>query len=168
MAEPATAFVLNFMGPLRTTLDQFENMWRNTYACNGLAGDRLERAYAWKRRITRLGMAVGGVLPIGMLEFDRKFFAYDNSGLLAELDAPMLAVYGGTDILVDGPANEATLAAAFPDGVPDHLEAVTFPGLNHIGYLQADICDNAWDTGPDDASPELIAAIEDWLTRIGY
>ncbi len=49
-----------------------------------------------------------------MLEFDRKFFNYDNAGLLAEVEAPMLSLYGGTDILVDGAANEATLAAAFP------------------------------------------------------
>lgn len=167
-AEPATAFVLNFMGPLRSTTDQFDNMWHNIYACNGLAGEALERAHARKAWITHVGMAVGRVLPIGMLEFDAKFFTYDNGGLLAEVDAPMLSVYGGTDVLVDGPANEAYLSAAFPGGVPGHLEAVTLPGLNHSGYARADICDESTGVGPEDASPELIATIEDWLTRNGF
>ncbi|MCB1331867.1 MAG: alpha/beta fold hydrolase, partial [Maritimibacter sp.] len=167
-ADPATAFVLDLMGPLRSTWDQFDNMWHNVYACDGREGASLERACARKAWITRAGMAVGGVLPIGMLEFDRHFFTYDNEGLLAQISAPMLAVYGGTDILVDGPANEVYLRAAFPDGVPDNFEAVTLPGLNHSGYQRADICDETTGTGPQDASPELTATLEDWLSRIGY
>lgn len=166
-AEPATAFVLNFMGPLRSTNDQFENMWHNIYACNGLEGTALERAYARKAWITHVGMAVGRVLPIGMLEFDSRFFTYDNAGRLAEVAAPMLSIYGGADILVDGPANEAALAAAFPGGVPDHLEAVTLPGLNHSGYARADICDETTGLDATSASPEMVVTIENWLDRIG-
>ena len=59
-------------------------------------------------------------------------------------------------------------APHFPEGVPAHIEAVTLPNLNHIGYTRTDICDETTGTGPEDASPEMIATIEDWLSRIGY
>ncbi len=51
--------------------------------------------------------------------------------------------------------------------MPAHIEAVTLPGVNYIGYTSADICDETTGTGPEDASPELIATIEDWLSRNG-
>lgn len=164
--DPKLAFVLNFMGPLRPPPAQFRTMWINTYRCDGHNGDDLERAFARKERITRFGRVVGRFLPIGMLEFDAKFFPYETDGLLARVKAPVLSVYGGSDILVDGPASEAFLAAEFAQGTPDHIEAVTIPGINHIGYQRADMCDETTGTGPEDASPELTAIIEDWLARI--
>jgi pimeloyl-ACP methyl ester carboxylesterase len=166
--DPKTAFVLNFMGPLRSTPEQFDYQWHSAYRCNGLTGDQLERAFRRKDAITRFAMRVGQVLPIGMLEFDSKFFNYDNTGLLAHVSAPVLSVYGGTDVLVDGAANEAYLASAFPQGVPSHLEAVTIPSVNHTGYQRTDVCDTTTGLGPEDASPELVATVEDWLMRLGF
>ena len=166
--DPATAFVLNFMGPLRPPTDQFEFMWRSVYGCEGLNGDALDKKNARKHAITRFAMKVGRFLPIGMLEFDSKFFLYETRGLLAQISAPMLSVYGGSDVLVNGPANEAFLSSEFPNGIPKNLEAVTVEGLNHTGSPTPSVCASLWGQGPHDRSPKLAATIEGWLSRIGH
>lgn len=166
--DPQIAFVLNFMGPLRTTKDQFDYMWRQVYACEGKNTEEVERAFARKDRITRFAMRIGRYIPIGMLEFDSKFFLYETDGLLAQVSAPILSIYGGNDVLVSGPANEAFLESQFPDGVPQNLEAVTLDGLNHTGNPTPNVCAGLWGAGPHDRSPELVAAIDTWLARIGY
>lgn len=166
--DPRTAFVLNFMGPLRGTNAQFEYMWPQIYSCEGKSPEQVERSLARKKWITGVAMRIGRYLPIGMLEFDAKFFSYDNDGLLAQVSAPMLSVYGGNDILVSGPANAAFLERQFPDGVPAHLEATTIEGLNHTGNPTPNTCASIWGRGPHDPSPELVATIEDWLNRVGF
>jgi len=166
--DPSTAFVLNFMGPLRPTTNQFEFMWHSVYSCEDFEDEAIDRKYARKLAITRFAMKVGRVLPVGMLEFDSKFFLYETRGLLAQISAPMLSVYGGSDVLVDGPANEAFLRSEFPNGVPQNLEAVTVEGLNHAGSPTKSVCASLWGQGPHDRSPELAATIESWLARVGY
>ena len=143
-------------------------MWHEVYRCNGWTSQKLDRAFARKNRITQVGMAVGEVLPIGMLEFAPQFFGCDNAGLLGQVPAPVLSHYGGSGILVDGPGNEAYVRFEFPSGGPAHLEAVTLPGIAHIGDRRADTRDAERGPGPEGAAPEAKAAIEDWLTRIGY
>lgn len=165
--DPDAAFVLNLMGPLRPPRDQFENMWVNTYTCQGLDGDDLEKALARKRWLTDVGSGIGRIFWLGYLEFDSKFFAYETAGLLKTVHAPLLAVYGGNDILADGPASEAYLRAEFPDGVPAHLEAMTFDGLDHGGARTDDICSETPPAKEDYASPNLQAAIANWLSRNG-
>jgi pimeloyl-ACP methyl ester carboxylesterase len=165
--DPATLFVLNFMGPLRSTIAQFDFMWHEIYRCNGLEGAALDRAFARKQWITRFGMRVGHVLPVGMLEFDAKFFTYDNADLLDRVHAPMLSVYGSSDILVNGPANERFLEDSFPKGVPAHLQAVTIDGINHGGLHQVGICDVSPTFGPQSVSPKLQSVVANWLTEIG-
>lgn len=164
--DPQTAFALNFMGPLRTPWDQFENMWRNVYACDGKSADQVEAALGRKKQITNVGRAIGKRIPIGQLQFDAAFFDYETRGLLAKVSAPLLSVYGSHDFLVDGPANEAFLTSEFPDGVPAHLEAMTFEGLNHGGFRTSSICAETFNSSSLDHSEELQAAIADWLTRI--
>lgn len=166
--DPRTAFVLNLMGPLRPTWDQFDFMWHAIYTCDGMTADAVDRAFRRKAGLTRVAMAIGRVLPIGMLEFDARFFAYETDGLLARVKAPLLSVYGGADILVHGPSNEAYLQAQFPQGVPAHIRAATIAGVNHRGYRTPDICDETAGQGPEDAEPGVKAAIENWLTQTGY
>jgi pimeloyl-ACP methyl ester carboxylesterase len=166
--DPKAAFVLNFMGPLRNTKGQFDHMWRQIYACEGKSPEQVERAFARKDWITRVAMRVGRYVPIGMLEFDSKFFQYETDGLLAQVSVPLLSIYGGKDILVSGPANEAFLKSQFPDGVPQNLEAVTLKGLNHTGNPTPSVCASIWGQGPHDRSPELAATIDAWLARIGF
>lgn len=166
--DPETAFMLNYMGPLRQPFGQFEYMWRSTYACDGLTGDALQTKIDRKTWITELGMWVGNYLPIGMLDFDAKFFFYQTDGLLERIDAPTLSVYGGNDLLVDGPANEAFLADAFPEGVPDHLIARTFDGLNHMGFPVASQCANDEGAEASGLSAELVSALNNWLDELGY
>lgn len=166
--DPNTAFVLNYMGPLRPPMDQFEFMWNAVYACDGLEEDAVAAKVGRKTWITEVGMWFGGFLPIGMLEFDANFFPYQTEGLLAQVNAPMFAVYGGHDILVNGPASEAYLANAFPDGIPPHLTARTFDSLNHMGFRVASQCSPS--DGPDaqTPSPELMGALNTWLDGIGF
>lgn len=166
--DPRTAFVLNFMGPLRKPWDQFENMWHNIYHCEGMTPEEVEKAYQRKASITRIGDAIGALFPIGQIGFDAKFFAYETKGLLAQVSVPLLAVFGGNDFLVDGPANEAFLAAEFNAAVPPNLEVRTIDGLSHAGFQIPDMCDETFAPRSMAVSPELIGAIEDWLARIGY
>lgn len=166
--DPQTAFVLNFMGPLRTTKDQFDYMWPEVYTCEGKSPEDVERAFARKDWITRVAMRIGRFIPIGMLEFDSKFFLYKTDGLLAQVSAPVLFIYGGNDILVSGTANEAYLNSQFPDGVPQNLESITIEGLNHTGNPTPSVCAGIWGQGPYDRSPVLVSTINAWLSRIGY
>lgn len=165
--DPDLAFALNLMGPLRPPLDQFYYSWHTRYACQGFGPFRTTLAYRWKRGITGVASMVSRALPLGQFEFDRKFFAYETAGLLPSIDVPLLSVFGSTDNLVDGAANEAFLATEFKSGIPAHLRAVTLTAVNHRGYLRADICDETAGTGPEDASPEVKTTIEAWLTGIG-
>jgi pimeloyl-ACP methyl ester carboxylesterase len=166
--DPQTAFVLNFMGPLRSTKDQFDYMWHEVYTCEGKSPEEVERAFARKDWVTRVAMRIGRFFPIGMLEFDSKFFLYETDGLLAQVSAPLLSIYGGNDILVSGPENEAYLGGQFPDGVPQNLEAITIEGLNHTGNPTPNVCAGIWGQGPHDRSPALVSTIDTWLSRIGY
>ncbi len=162
------AFVLNFMGPLRTTKDQFDHMWREVYTCEGKTPEEVERAFARKDWITGVAIQIGRYIPIGTLEFDSKFFLYETDGLLAQMSAPLLSIYGSNDVLVSGPANEAFLESRFPGGVPQHLEARTLEGLNHTGNPTPSNCAGIWGQGPHERSLELVATIDAWLARIGY
>lgn len=166
--DPNAAFILNFMGPLRTTKDQFDFMWREIYTCEGKTPEEVERAFARKDWITGVAMHIGCYIPIGMLEFDSTFFLYETDGLLAQVSAPLLSIYGGSDILVSGPANEAYLESQFPNGVPQNLETITLEGLNHTGNPTPSVCASMWGQGPHDPSPELAGTIDAWLTRVGY
>ncbi len=165
--DPKTAFVLDFMGPLRTPWEQFENMWRNVYVCDGKSPDQVEAALERKRMITNVGRSIGQYAPIGQLEFDAAFFDYETEGLLARVSAPLLSVYGSHDFLVDGPASSAFLASEFPTGAPEHLEVMTFEGLNHGGFHTASLCAETFNSTTTEVSPDLQEAIGDWLTRIG-
>lgn len=166
--DPTAAFILNFMGPLRSPDAQFDNLWHNVYRCEGRSEDNVEAAYARKAWITRVAMKVGRVLPIGMLEFDSKFFNYQSAGILARVSAPVLSVFGGGDLLVDGPANQSFLVSEFPQGVPSHIEAVSFDGLNHTGFRTDNPCGDLFGPTATEASPELVSTIEGWLERNGF
>lgn len=161
--DGATGFVINLMGPLRPTSAQFEYQWQVHYACTGRSEAEAARAFNWKSRITNIAVRLGRFVPIGMLQFDAAFFRYDTSGLLENLTAPTLAIYGTHDPLVDGAGNEAFLAAEFPAGIPGHLTALTIEGTNHYGALTPGLCEGFFGIRPGTLSPQLIEAFDAWV-----
>ena len=165
--DPELAFALNLMGPLRAPSGHFEYMWHQRYNCSGYGQTRARLAYLWKAGSTTIASWISHILPVGQFEFDRKFFAYETTGLLADVRMPLLSVYGLSDNLVDGPANAAFLSSDFPAGVPSHIEITILENVNHRGYLRDDICDETSGIRSEEAAPEVRTTIENWLSGIG-
>lgn len=165
--RPDLAFMIDFMGPVRSTWDQFLHFHEQMRSCEGKGPGRIRREMAWKRASTRVANAIGRIYPAGQIGFDSWYFDFDPTPLLNQIKVPSLFVYGTHDALVDAEANSRALNAAFPDSLPDHLRLLILPGANHGGFLTDDLCAR-YRNGPLlEPSPELIAGLGEFLDAQG-
>jgi fermentation-respiration switch protein FrsA (DUF1100 family) len=98
-------------------------------------------------------------------EAQRVFLRYEPTPTLRALDMPVLAMFGGTDVQVPAPANEALTAAALSRCSRSSVE--TLPGLNHLFQESASGLPRDYAAGPTSMGPAVTALVSDWILERG-
>jgi pimeloyl-ACP methyl ester carboxylesterase len=91
----------------------------------------------------------------------RFFLTYDPAPALADLDAPVLAVFGELDVQVAADANAPAAEAALANN-PD-ASIVTVDGLNHLFQSAATGAISEYDALGRPFPPSTITLLDDWI-----
>lgn len=125
------------------------------------ADDRTAAAEAVTQILTEAGQpeaaarsAAAGVST----DWYRWFVSHDPATSLAELDVPLLAVFGGLDLQVPADQNSDALRAIRPDA-----EIVVLPGLNHLMQTAERGTPDEYQTIEETVSPVALETVIDWI-----
>jgi pimeloyl-ACP methyl ester carboxylesterase/thiol-disulfide isomerase/thioredoxin len=91
---------------------------------------------------------------------------YDPANYIPKITAPVLAINGDKDIMVDGPSNLNNWKTLLSKGGNTNYTSYLVPGLNHL-YQHCHTCST--DEYPDleeTFAPEVLGIISEWLGKI--
>jgi pimeloyl-ACP methyl ester carboxylesterase len=162
------AFFVSLAGPTTTVEEQMRNTYENVFRCEGSAGEELARRTANQLRLTRVGAAIGRVVPIGVIGFDAGIIEYDPRRALRSVRQPGLYAYGEYDPLVPPDHSRARFEEIFAGQLPSHLTLRTIPQANHRFKVVDSLCTTYEESLHAPFSEDLGHVLEEWLTGIGY
>lgn len=88
----------------------------------------------------------------------RWFIAHDPAPVLASLDVPLLAIYGGRDVQVPAELNAPVLARVKPDA-----EIVILPTLNHLFQPATTGLPSEYGVIETTLDPAVLSTVIDWV-----
>jgi pimeloyl-ACP methyl ester carboxylesterase len=162
------AFFVSLAGPTTSVATQMQDTYRNVFACEGSQGEELERRTAKQLRLTRLGAAVGGIIPFGVIGFDAGIINYDPEDALRNARQPGLFVFGEFDLFVPPESSLDRIQGLFGTDVPGNLSFLITPQANHRFKVVTSRCPDPEDIERARFSPELSHALDNWLDQIVY
>lgn len=162
-------FFISLAGPTTSVEDNMRDNYRGFLICeNGLQGEELEQRIERQLSLTRLGAAIGKVLPIGIIGFDTHIIDYDPEEAIKKVSAPGLFVYGEHDTIVFEEGNEGRFYEIFEGNPPEHLQVAVIPQATHIFRVTPDLCTSREESLEMPLSEDLVQVLDSWLAEIGY
>jgi pimeloyl-ACP methyl ester carboxylesterase len=93
----------------------------------------------------------------------RYFLVYNPADDWAQVDVPVLALFGGLDVQVDTAQNRPALEAALAEAGNDDVTVESFANANHLFQQAITGSPNEYATLPPDFVPGFLTTISDWL-----
>ena len=162
------AFFISLVGPITTVEGNMADNYRGYYRCQGYEGEDLEAQVEKQLNTTRLGAAVGEVIPFGMFGFDAGIIGYDPADALQTVRSPGLFVFGENDFLVDAEKNLERFEVIFGGSPPDHLSTVVIANATHGFRVVDDPCLSSEEALEQPFSDELTTVLHNWLAEQGF
>jgi pimeloyl-ACP methyl ester carboxylesterase len=162
------AFFISLAGPTTTVETQMQDTYQNVFACEGSEGDELDRRTKNQIRLTRLGAAVGSVLPFGVIGFDANIIDYDPEDAVRTAGQPGLFAFGEYDPFVPPESSQQRVDQLFGTLPPDNFTFVTISQANHRFKVVDSMCASPDIASSAEFSEQLTAVLGEWLDQIGY
>jgi len=163
------AFFISLAGPTTSVEGNMEDNYRGFLMCeDGFQGEELEDRIQRQLRLTKLGAAIGRVIPVGVIGFDTHIIDYDPIDAIKSVPVPGLFVYGEHDTIVFADRNQQRFNEIFGGSPPEHLQVAIIPQATHIFRVTPDMCTSRADSLEMPLSEDLVQVLDDWLAEIGY
>lgn len=166
--QPEIAFFISLAGP---TMSMRENALDNEYhyqRCQGTEGEALDEAFAKRDKMIDLSIKIGNLTNFGFFGFDARNMNYDPRNALKTTQSPGLFVYAENDDQVTPAPNIDRMNEIFDNKVPQHFNVVLIEGATHAFRLVNDPCESWVNVEDQEKTAQLIAVLNDWLTKEGY
>jgi len=113
---------------------EFEALEESTRALYGRLWDEMtpaDRELAGERE-TFIQLQLDAQMPIYTSDWYRSLLGYDPTEDWAQVDVPVLGIFGGKDVQVIAESNEAALLETLQDAGNEDVATLTFPDANHL------------------------------------
>jgi len=154
------AFFISLAGPTTSVIGNMEDNYRGAYMCEGYEGEELEKKIANNFRLTRLGAALGRVIPFGEIGFVANIIDYNPHDALHNVTVPGLFVYGENDNIVFAEHNMMALNESFNGSVPEHLKVAVISQATHGFTISDTPCVTYEERQKLPQSKELVSTLE--------
>ena len=162
------AFFISLVGSTRIVWEQMEDDYENTFRCQGVEGDELQKKVDSAMKWARFEANVGKFLPLGEADIQAGIMDYDPRQALQTVKSPGLMVFAENDPTVPAEVNLARFYEIFNGNPPENLQNVTIAGAYHTFHLTGKCLSSLDEFLSAPLSDELVQVLQDWLTEQGY
>jgi len=122
-----------------------------------------ERRDALGEREAFVSTQVATQIPIFFSPWYRSFLVTDPAADWAQVEVPILGIFGASDTQVPGPRNELALRSAVASGDGTELTTVILPGANHLFQAAETGLVAEYRQLADTFTPEFLPTLVDWV-----
>jgi len=133
--------------------------------------EQILRSYLKKRLILKklvdiqVNASMASLAPEG-LDWFRYFFVTDPATFWVNVDCPVLAMNGGSDLQVEADVNLPAIENALKEGGNNDYEIMLMPGLNHLFQHSESGSPSEYGTIEETFSEGALTAIVQWINKL--